>query len=405
MRICYPIVKPKSRPFQQIEPALRAALKYEMELPIAMLSDELLAHAVHYPLKVWAIACRTGLEDVARRAAELMLSSATLDILNLEDTDGITAGHVFRLHEFHRLRGKVEFSFKLLTPPLTDGQAIDEPSPLTRFVPDVPDPDVVLISSDEVEFPVHRGVISAASPLLKAKLDDALRAVSDDSNVASSSMVTLPSIVTLPKLSLDAPATVLASLLQRSYPGGSNIPSDPSHVVDLLVTSERLGMDRVHRAILERWNAIASQKPILAFLYATRAGLTDCAKQAAKSMLESDLEGVYIRDMEHAPPLPYHRLLMHYRSCREIAKSILSDISNHLRDTNYYHDISRPTSSVPSSPGHRFVPVHQPIIIQSPFPNTMSYHSYGARHGAPSTAAWLTKHLEQISDTLEQKPG
>ncbi|KAI0730806.1 hypothetical protein C8Q76DRAFT_792940 [Earliella scabrosa] len=70
LRICYPINKPKKRTVEQIEPALRAAMKYEMEFPTAVLKADLQVAAPESPTLVWAAACRLGLEDIARAAAQ-----------------------------------------------------------------------------------------------------------------------------------------------------------------------------------------------------------------------------------------------------------------------------------------------------------------------------------------------
>ncbi|RPD59000.1 hypothetical protein L226DRAFT_510726 [Lentinus tigrinus ALCF2SS1-7] len=406
MRICYPIVKPKARPFRDIEPILRAALKYEMELPIATLGDELIAHATRAPLQVWAIACRTGLEDVARRAAELTLSSQTLDIPGLEDLDGISAGHVFRLHEFHRLRGKVDFSFKLLTPPSVEVATPlpDDVATTNNAITDVPLPDLCIVSSDEVEFLVHRSVIAMSSSVLQAQVDDAVRNATDAAQQDSLD------VAGSPKIQVDVPGAVLSTLLKLCYPGEVELASDPAHLVTVLSASERLYMDRVRRLVTNRWSTVAKASPLLAFLLATSAGFLDCAKEAANYALENACEGVYLREMEHAPGLPYHRLLMHYVSCRAIAKSLLSDVANDLRSHPNVPFVRRDVSAR-SDHGFR-TPSPEEVYIPAP-PTQYHGHGYNQRYSpvsgggwcAPRSNPWLKKHLGRLSEELEQQPG
>ncbi|EIW58214.1 uncharacterized protein TRAVEDRAFT_124691, partial [Trametes versicolor FP-101664 SS1] len=70
LRICYPIRNPPlGQPLDAIETMLRAAMKYEMESPVSVLTDHLLTLAERMPLAVWAVACRLHLEDVAKLAA------------------------------------------------------------------------------------------------------------------------------------------------------------------------------------------------------------------------------------------------------------------------------------------------------------------------------------------------
>ena len=408
MRICYPIVKPKARPFRDIEPVLRAALKYEMELPIAMLSDELITHALRAPLEVWAIACRTGLEDVARRAAEHTLASQTLDIPGLEDLDGITAGHVFRLHEFHRLRGKVDFSFKLLTPP---SAVVDQPLPddapsSDKDITDVPMPDLCIVSSDGVEFLVHRSVIAMSSTTLQAQVDGAIR------NGTDATQQSVSATAGCPKFQVDVAGSVLSTLLKLCYPGEVELAPDPVHVAAVLSASEKLHMDRVRRVVAKRWNIAAKASPLLAFLLATGAGLLDCAKDAAQYALEIALEGMYLREMENAPALPYHRLLMHYRSCGAIAQNLLSNVGSDLHEP-YIPPIGR--SMTGTRFDHEYI-IPPPLIINSnsrtPSPSPRYGHGYGpgypivsdSRYG-PRPNVWLKNHLARLSKELEQQPG
>ena len=67
--ICYPIKKQKPPSLEEIEPALRAAMKYEMELPTAVLKERLEDLTPAHPMEAWAIACRLRLEDTACMAA------------------------------------------------------------------------------------------------------------------------------------------------------------------------------------------------------------------------------------------------------------------------------------------------------------------------------------------------
>ena len=53
LRICYPIVKPVlKRSLEELESAVKAAQKYEMELPLAVLTNELLDASSHSALQV-----------------------------------------------------------------------------------------------------------------------------------------------------------------------------------------------------------------------------------------------------------------------------------------------------------------------------------------------------------------
>lgn len=118
LRICYPIRNPPlSQPLDAIETMLRAAMKYEMDLPVAVLTGHLLSLAERTPLPVWAVACRLHLEDVAKRATQQLLNVLSLDFHSLGGMDGICAGDYFRLREFHRTTCSSDTQLSFLLPP------------------------------------------------------------------------------------------------------------------------------------------------------------------------------------------------------------------------------------------------------------------------------------------------
>lgn len=109
LRLVYPISKSRVQMEDPrgLEPVLQAAIKYEMELPVEIITRRLCEIMPQSPLQVWAAACRTGLEDLARRAAIDLRPSWTptgaeeaLSLLNgLEDMSGISAGDYLRLKQ------------------------------------------------------------------------------------------------------------------------------------------------------------------------------------------------------------------------------------------------------------------------------------------------------------------
>ena len=173
LRICYPIDKADSnRSILQIEKTLKAAIKYDMALPITVLRKELLAAVESAPVQAWAAACRTGSEEVARRAASTLLARGPLQIA-LEDIEGVSAGDYFRLREFHRMGGNFDYIFRLLTPSPTlvpPHLQASLPSDCHISPKEMPLSDLTLISSDGMEFRVNRWVVSVASPVIHERI-------------------------------------------------------------------------------------------------------------------------------------------------------------------------------------------------------------------------------------------
>ncbi|KAI0738451.1 hypothetical protein C8Q80DRAFT_1275454 [Daedaleopsis nitida] len=306
LHICYPIVKDKSRPFEQIEPALRAALKYEMVLPVDVLTQELHAAASTMPLRVWAVACRTGLEQVARPAAKLLLRENILDVSgSLPFLEGVSAADYFRLRHFYRNCGG-DSSFNLLLPSAEPPCANKETEPNIpghgAFCRSVPYSDVTCRSSDGVDLPSHRCVLAMASPVLRERL------------ASTTHDTPAEGVPPLPVLEFRENSAVLVRLLDVCcYLQESLAPSTPSELVPLITSAHEYGMEQGLSMLTARWEAAAKLYPLDAYFSATRAGWEGRARQAAKRVLDGgSLQDKYDHTMEHSSLLAYHRLLKYY---------------------------------------------------------------------------------------------
>ncbi|PIL24743.1 hypothetical protein GSI_12629 [Ganoderma sinense ZZ0214-1] len=122
LRLCYPDPIPGHdlHDLHDIQPALEAAIKYDMARPTEELAARFLACTPQSPPQVWVFGCRHGLENVARGgaealrkvllrgASELLLSPDPMDIPpSSRGLEGISAGQYFRLLQFVCCRGGV----------------------------------------------------------------------------------------------------------------------------------------------------------------------------------------------------------------------------------------------------------------------------------------------------------
>lgn len=323
LRICYPIDQDDpSRSLIQIEKALKAALKYDMGMPVKVLQKELIAGTDTDALWTWAIACRTGLEDAARHAARTLTDRQSLDITTLvtADLEGITAAEYFRLREFYRLRGQVDSTFQLLVPSSPYHVQLEAyyaqleaycvqlkaPSrgkrdPVPKF-PDMPFTDLILHSSNGNHFRVHRGLMSTVSPVLYERL----RTQTGTSDVG------------LTSLRLEEPGDVLSTLLTMCYPNSSSVESsatsDLTRFQAVVNAAQSYQMDGISKLLRTQWHGLAEASPLEAYFVAIRAGWTDCAKLAAKALLFRPLDGLYASQMEDMPALAYHKLALYHQS-------------------------------------------------------------------------------------------
>ena len=365
LRLCYPIVKPHLSELEEIVPVLKAALKYEMEWPVLLLSKDLLSTVPSNPLKVWAVACRVGLEDVARAAAiEIrrrvpppkgecpgsppplpvcplnVLAELLEEDVSLSNLLDISAGDYFRLREFLRPPETPDTHFLLLSPaPSSSADANIQggaPVPLCTvqvpshdgFIPRIPLPDVLLQGRDQ-EKVIHRahGVILALqSPTLGERFSNAKADHTIGSHPGcADSEVSLPCSTGLPLLKLDVPSDALASLLAICYDGPSSLPSFLPILATMLVASHDLGMVQIRNVVATQWDAVAAGNPLEAYCVAVRHGLKDQARAAARKVVEKPLAGSYVPCLEDVSALAYHNLLVYYEACVLAVKTQLDN--------------------------------------------------------------------------------
>jgi hypothetical protein len=216
LRLCYPVLSPIIGEFTDVTNVLEAAVKYEMEKPTALMKVALLTFVNERPLQVYVVACRLRLEVEAKSAAGVWRtlcpnvyskpngsgdfpdwSSTPVAVSYLPETANISAGAYFRLLRF--IRDGVDSNF--VNADLRDNHGI----PATTTTPIQPlnfeDSDIVLRSSDGIDFHVHKVIIS----LISSELLHGGSTVHDN----------------LPVFNVTEDSQTLAMLLKLCYPNGN----------------------------------------------------------------------------------------------------------------------------------------------------------------------------------------
>ncbi|KAI0640804.1 hypothetical protein C8Q79DRAFT_1113943 [Trametes meyenii] len=366
LRICYPIMNPAVNrdPPEYIESTLGAALKYELEFPTAILTERLLSIASQSPLVGWEIACRLRLERVARHAATCTLGLLPpLDIRDLGTTEGVSAGHYFRLREFHRLRGAVSQDYRLLEPAPSLLQGLEDLSAAPSETDPMPYPDLICRSSDGAGLLVNKGILASFSPVFRERIENAL-ATGDDS--------------VLPVLQLDDKGAALSGLFRfctlLSLGVAEALPSDAYILADILALSRKSRR-------FPGTHDVVKNDPLRAYFAAISRDLDDKAKEAAQATEDIAIEGVYVLDMEHARALPYHKLLSYHEACRGVAKRTLNS-----------HEIRLTTDAVTGGPMAALLP---PVPMDgSTVPRPSDELECGHHHGGfSSDCSWVRRYV------------
>ncbi|OJT06735.1 hypothetical protein TRAPUB_2443 [Trametes pubescens] len=337
LRLVYPISKSRVQMEdpQKMVPVLQAATKYEMELPVEMITKRLCELVAQSPLQVWAAACRTGFEDVARQAAiDLRTSWArtgaeeALSLLqDLGDMSGISAGDYLRLKQLLNADQSVinRGHLALLTSPL--GLA-ESPTPATPppFSTRLTSTDVTCRPSSrrgpEVLYPAHRVILSVHSPVLETRL--AAQEVSSIEITPDGSLLS-PII-----LDFDEDSDVVSALLKACYDGEEGLPTDLESIAELLRASKKYQMMRIECWARAAWDKAAVDHPLEAYCVAVNHGLRGCAAAAARNILARPIADAYAPVMDVTPALAYHRLLNYHDACRQVVRERLGEVSGRL---------------------------------------------------------------------------
>ena len=115
LRVLYPDDDPDLKLVHEIECVVEAAIKYDMPKCISIMRKKLILCASKEPIRVFMIACKNKLADVASAAAHLSLRRPILYSFELGSVvhpfsatlEDISAGSLFRLIEYQRQCSKV----------------------------------------------------------------------------------------------------------------------------------------------------------------------------------------------------------------------------------------------------------------------------------------------------------
>ncbi|EMD37128.1 hypothetical protein CERSUDRAFT_137612 [Gelatoporia subvermispora B] len=110
LRLCYPIeVRLPDGFIEHAQLVLEAARKYALDSVMERLDFQMKEERIVsvQPLRVYALACSYGLEDLARRAAKETLKEDPLDVPYSSTLRCMTGGAYHRLLQYHRECGRV----------------------------------------------------------------------------------------------------------------------------------------------------------------------------------------------------------------------------------------------------------------------------------------------------------
>lgn len=325
LRVIYPRKAPTFDDVSKVPPVLQAALKYDMEKAVEIVSSALRLFAPKAPLRVWCAAVRCGLDSEARAAADEMVRQS-LQVLDLTapELQDLHAGAYYRLLRYRRLYGSVEQDFTFGSP--SPAQAASSASSAAEQDPHFVSPshqrihslaDVMCRSSDGVDFPAHRALLALASPTMGHKVAD----LPPPSVTASSGLDWSAPEMDLPVLPFDEDASTLRTLLTLCYPGAERIAAVQYLLVvkKVLDALERYKMEDAMVLVRRGWSRLVETDPLQAYLLAVQHGAEDEASKAQTQLFAAgrNMDDYYVPAMETTPASVYRTLLVTYRERRQ----------------------------------------------------------------------------------------
>ena len=329
LRLCYPISDPEITDVRTAGQVLEAALKYQMS-EATTLSTKILRTFVHsHPLDVYAIACTLGLEPEAKMAASAWRSSRMFTEdgpFNMTVAGAgyipamakIRAGSYFRLMQFGRGGQDAEQSFCAPTrgsPLLPIGTSAPSPTFVASSLVAPRElyrdgADVILRSSDGVDFPAHTLILRAASA-------EGLFRISD-SEVRTHGQI--------PIIPVDTSSFILAPLLKLCYPfyGGQRYAENLLTTCAIVRVAIKYQMRQAVTYLRDELTSLIPTNPLAVFFLAIELGWTATAQECCKHVVALDIESTYVPEMENAYAEDYYKLLQYRHECEELAFRVVA---------------------------------------------------------------------------------
>lgn len=352
LRFCYPVRDPAMLSMEVLDRVLGAAVKYDLAEAVELVHDKLRQLVSSKPLDVFAISCHRNKEEIAMLAAKSSASpsvgvckrcrsGAVSRPSTFWPTDRFGATFVAK-HYCPLMEGRISAAcfYRFLrflndrkpttfihSPALTESALPHTilAERLDLLVKDYPfnhrDADVVLRSSDEHCFRVHRIILELNME------GGSIGSLESASNFSGEHSTTAD----LPCISTKENGRTLAVILRTCYPARDTRPiSDwdidelcDGNTVRALQAAKEHGFISVQQAYQARMRQLAVLHPLRVYCITASLGYWSEAAVAAKQLTFFDLPSMYCSEMESLPVQHYYRLLEYHHHCLVAMRSVV----------------------------------------------------------------------------------
>lgn len=338
LRYTYPVHDPEIDDLDLLDCVFSAAAKYELVDALAMITKTLREFIPTRPLQSYIIGCHQNSEEVASEAAaawKLEVSGddnaasfentlAALSYLPELAAHRLSAGCYYRLLQY--LRGEPVPTFcqpsvqpedpemSQLAEDLTE---LDLNMAVTSYPFDRVDADLILRSSDGVDFRVHRLVLDVnLSSDAEGSLDTFVKGFPETSTDG----------VPVHRMSYDKYS--LRFLLTMCYPR-DNIENwsieliSSQAAMEAIRAAKRYCFEAILRRVKARLHQLIIRQPFKIYCISVILGLEEEVEAAAKRLAFSTIHSEYCVELEQISASDYYRLLEYHHRCRAVIRSAL----------------------------------------------------------------------------------
>ncbi|KAI0730811.1 hypothetical protein C8Q76DRAFT_669462 [Earliella scabrosa] len=334
LRVCYPLFDPEIKTLPELRKVLAAAIKYDAQIVVHAMKKTLVSPPFlqKEPMNAYAVACLFDLEEEAKIAAEVAATNQT-QVSTYQLLDEISAGAYYRILKLRRVgprhikpvpsksrkgvhtspqcsfnhvgiapfcRPATSLASSKLRPKL---DAVTHP-----FI--AADADMILRTSDSLDFRVHRAILSLASPMFietLAKEQCAKPEGEDD----------------LPLYTMREDGAVVDALLRFCYPLEVPQLTNANLLLEVAFSAKKYGLHRAEQLIRasSAWSTFSASAPLKFYFAAVRMGWKEeaktCALRLTQTHTREQIVDLYIPEMEAVCSRLYRRFLDFDKACRD----------------------------------------------------------------------------------------
>jgi hypothetical protein len=253
------------------------------------------------------------------------------------------------------------------------------------------DADIILQSSDGIDFRVHKVIISLASTGLV-----------DKTSISTQDA--------LPVIAVPENGRTLAKLLELCYPVSDSDLGDLNTAHTVLLAAIKYKMTKVIQLAKKKWMGQVKTAPLRVYFTAVQYGWKEEALEAARCVANQPIENAYVPEMEVMSAVVYHRLLKYHHNYQSAIAAITCGYEKNPNET-WTADLSNWWNGGYKNGGNESaVPmlIARPIVqreLRASRTNNRHYDPYGYGHGynnSPVTTPDVRTLIDE-SHALETK--